>query len=202
MTTTISRRPRRTQATKEKLFSAAMDLMGETGVAETRVEDVAARAGVSKGSVYYNFGSKDQMVEELLRFGLEQLEERLAADRPDEAGPLGVLEAALSSGFGFLEEYPSFGKLWMAQSWQGSERWGSAPEELRARMLGLLTSMLSAAAPAAPAAEVRATAIAMFGSIFTLSLSSAGYLEGMGRAELVRVCLLPARALAHLSARA
>ena len=201
MTTTNSRRPSRTQATKEKLFSAAMELMGETGVAETRVEDVAARAGVSKGSVYYNFGSKDQMVEELMRFGLEHLEERLAADRPEAADPLSVLEAALSSGFAFLEEYPSFGKLWMAQSWQGSERWGSAPEELRERMLGLLTGMVSAVAPSAPSADVRATTIALFGSIFTLSLSAGRYLEGMGRTELVRVCLLPARALAHLSAR-
>lgn len=48
-----SRRPGRTGRTQLKLFNAAMEIMTEKGLEYATVEEVAARAGVSKGTVYY-----------------------------------------------------------------------------------------------------------------------------------------------------
>lgn len=51
-------RQRRKDARPSELLAAALDLFVEKGFAATRLEDVAARAGVSKGTLYLYFDSK------------------------------------------------------------------------------------------------------------------------------------------------
>jgi AcrR family transcriptional regulator len=79
-------RPSRTTATRQKLFDASMELIGERGAAGVTVDEIAAAAGVSKGTVYYNFGSKSELIAQLLRHGVDILKARLQ-DAPGQGGP-------------------------------------------------------------------------------------------------------------------
>jgi len=56
--------------TIERLYQAAIDLIGEQGYAGTTVDEIVARAGVAKGTVYYHFKSKADLVSALLEDGL------------------------------------------------------------------------------------------------------------------------------------
>jgi AcrR family transcriptional regulator len=49
------------------ILAAALDAFCEKGFAATRVEDVAAKAGVAKGTIYLNFKDKQALFEELIR---------------------------------------------------------------------------------------------------------------------------------------
>ena len=49
------------------MLDAALELFIEKGFAATRVEDIARRAGLSKGAVYLYFPSKEAMLEGLVR---------------------------------------------------------------------------------------------------------------------------------------
>ncbi|MFN7856818.1 MAG: TetR/AcrR family transcriptional regulator, partial [Acidovorax sp.] len=53
-----AKRSRRKEARPRELLDAALDLFVEKGYAATRVDEVAARAGVSKGTVLLYFPSK------------------------------------------------------------------------------------------------------------------------------------------------
>ena len=53
-----SPRQRRKEARPSELIAAALDQFVEKGFAATRLEDVATRAGVSKGTLYLYFDSK------------------------------------------------------------------------------------------------------------------------------------------------
>jgi TetR/AcrR family transcriptional regulator len=55
------RRARRKQARPGELLDAALSLFVEKGFAATRVEEVAARAGVSKGTLFLYFPSKQAL---------------------------------------------------------------------------------------------------------------------------------------------
>ncbi len=57
---------RRAEARKDEVLDAAMELFTERGFAATRVEDVAAKAGISKGTVYLYFPSKEALMEGLI----------------------------------------------------------------------------------------------------------------------------------------
>ena len=58
---------RRAEARPDEVLDAALDLFMEKGFAATRVEDIARRAGLSKGSVYLYFDSKEAVFEGLVR---------------------------------------------------------------------------------------------------------------------------------------
>jgi len=59
-------RSRRKQARPRELLDAALALFVEKGFAATRTEEVAARAGVSKGALYLYFDSKKSLLEGLI----------------------------------------------------------------------------------------------------------------------------------------
>ncbi|WP_291011735.1 TetR/AcrR family transcriptional regulator [Hydrogenophaga sp.] len=61
------RRERRKEARPGELLAAALALFVEKGFAATRVEEVAARAGVSKGTLFLYFPSKEELFKALVR---------------------------------------------------------------------------------------------------------------------------------------
>ncbi len=58
---------RRKDARPQELLAAALDLLVERGYAATRLDDVAARAGVSKGTLYLYFANKEELFKAVVR---------------------------------------------------------------------------------------------------------------------------------------
>ena len=58
---------RRKEARPAELVSAALQLFVEKGYAGTRLDDVAARAGVSKGTLYLYFENKEELFKAVVR---------------------------------------------------------------------------------------------------------------------------------------
>ena len=61
------KRVRRKEARPGELLDAALDLFVEKGFSATRVEEVAARAGVSKGTLFLYFQSKEDLFKAVVR---------------------------------------------------------------------------------------------------------------------------------------
>src|SRR5436853_5752139 len=61
---------RRKDARPEEITAAALDLFAERGYAATRLEDVAARSGVSKGTLYLYFANKEELFKAVVREGI------------------------------------------------------------------------------------------------------------------------------------
>ena len=62
-----TKRARRKEARPGELLEAALALFVEKGYAATRVEEVAARAGVSKGTLFLYFPSKEELFKAVVR---------------------------------------------------------------------------------------------------------------------------------------
>ncbi|HEY7386423.1 MAG TPA: TetR family transcriptional regulator [Beijerinckiaceae bacterium] len=78
------------RAKLQAILDAALDVFAEKGFADTRLDDVALRAGVAKGTLYLYFESKQALFEALIRSGIaapiEAIEEKvLGLDLPAEA---------------------------------------------------------------------------------------------------------------------
>jgi AcrR family transcriptional regulator len=58
---------RRKDARPEEIIAAALELFVERGFAATRLDDVAARAGVSKGTLYLYFENKEDLFKAVVR---------------------------------------------------------------------------------------------------------------------------------------
>ncbi len=66
----LAPRKRRKEARPAELLEAALGLFVEKGFTATRLEDVAARAGVSKGTLYLYFENKDALFKAVIQEGI------------------------------------------------------------------------------------------------------------------------------------
>lgn len=84
-------RQRRKAERPQELLDAALALFTTKGLAATRMDDVARRAGVSKGTLYLYYASKDELFKAVVRHSLGQViaEGQELADRWE--GPAGEL---------------------------------------------------------------------------------------------------------------
>jgi AcrR family transcriptional regulator len=80
--------PNRAERAAERrgaIIEAAMDEFIARGFAATRLDDIARRAGVAKGTIYLHFKDKESMFEELIRTAIVPMINRLWA-KPPQAG--------------------------------------------------------------------------------------------------------------------
>src|SRR5262252_8704646 len=90
---------RRKDARPAELLAAALDLFVERGYAATRLDDVARRAGVSKGTVYLYFSSKEELFKAVVREGLVPLLERGEKMVAEHRGSIATLIDQLVRGW-------------------------------------------------------------------------------------------------------
>lgn len=67
------KRERRKESRPGELLDAALALFVEKGFAATKAEEVAARAGVSKGTLFLYFDSKEELFKEVIRKNISHL---------------------------------------------------------------------------------------------------------------------------------
>jgi AcrR family transcriptional regulator len=77
-----SSRAARALERRRAIIEAAMDEFIARGYAATRLDDVAKRAGVAKGTIYLHFTDKEALFQELIRTALVPLIDRLAVPPP------------------------------------------------------------------------------------------------------------------------
>jgi len=100
---------------REQMLRAALDVIAERGYAESRIADVAERAGTSPALVIYYFKTKDQLLTEAIRFSEDSWYEagtRRMAAIPTAAGKLEEI-VAMSCLPEADSEPPSSWALWL-----------------------------------------------------------------------------------------
>ena len=102
---------RRKQARPAELTCAALELFVERGYAATRLEDIAKRAGVSKGTLYLYFDSKEMLFKTVVREGLVPALERGERMLDEHRGSAAQLLRELVQGWWELIGNSPFGGI-------------------------------------------------------------------------------------------
>jgi AcrR family transcriptional regulator len=84
-------RQRRKDARPSELLDAALELFVEKGFAATRAEEVAQRAGVSKGTLYLYYPSKEELFKAVISQSLTSRIEQTAQQVQAYGGAMGTL---------------------------------------------------------------------------------------------------------------
>ena len=95
-------RRRRKEARPAELTAAALDLFVEKGFAATRLDDVAIRAGVSKGTLYLYFDSKEALFKAVVEEGIVPF--LVAAEQKTAEHDGATIDLLRSLLFGWWEE--------------------------------------------------------------------------------------------------
>ena len=164
----------RREATRRKLFESAVTLVSEQGYGATTVDEIAERAGVAKGTVYYNFGGKDELYAALLEWGVTRLADTLHEAVPHpEVEPRQALTAVLRAGVVFIGTHEALARLLMAETWRTNRSWYNTVRQIRTQAIGVITAQLDAMVERGltrPDLDTSLAGSALFGMVVTVAL--------------------------------
>jgi AcrR family transcriptional regulator len=158
-------RTRRRVDTRQRLFEAAVELIAEQGFSATTVDDIALRAGVAKGTVYYNFKSKTDLFEELLRYGIGLLTDEFR-NAVEGLPPREAVAALVRSQLEYIRRYRAFAQLLLSEMWRTNREWQQTLVLLREQAIGVIAETVQAGVDSGdlPAdLDVRVASSALFG---------------------------------------
>lgn len=121
--------PTKSERTRQRILDAAAEVFRREGYAGARLSDIAALAGIQTGSLYYHFDSREALVEEVLRLGVQMawahVREALVA-LPADATALTRLETAIRAHAAAVLEISNYTSA-------NARIFGQAPPEVRRR---------------------------------------------------------------------
>ncbi|MFJ8542441.1 TetR/AcrR family transcriptional regulator [Streptomyces sp. NPDC093586] len=108
--------------TYQRILTAALGCFLENGVQRTTVEQVRRRAGVSNGSFFHHFRTKQDLAEEVYLHGLQQHQDELMAVLTPQAAFRTGIEAAVHRHLAWVEAHPELAAFLAAPPDWGTPR--------------------------------------------------------------------------------
>ncbi len=112
----MSPRPKVDHLRKPQIIAAAAEVLYERGLFDTRIGDIAERAGTSSPTILYYFESKDRLLEEAVEFADRTFYERVSDGQDRYESPsdrLVHLIEETSLGPGGLNDYTLWMEIWV-----------------------------------------------------------------------------------------
>lgn len=179
----------RTTGTKRAILDAALQLAAERGISGTTMDDVAERAGVAKGSLYYNFSSKDQLFEGLLLEGMSALTEALREARGGKVGAAAI-SALVTTLLGRLHGNTPLAKVIAGDIFRTDRPWRETSFAFRNEALAEFAAAIDEASPEASATGATGLmASSVFGATLMAGLEWLVFAPGRPQGEVVEAVL-------------
>jgi AcrR family transcriptional regulator len=96
---------------RHEIIAAALKTFGSKGFAATRAEDIAAQAGIAKGTLYLYFGSKEDIYVAAVQHAMDQLNERVCGRLQSAEGIRQRITAFITARLEFWLEQKSLYRL-------------------------------------------------------------------------------------------
>ncbi len=108
--------------TKRNIFDTAMKLFAENGYSETSVEEITAVTGIAKGTLYYHFAKKEDILYFLIDEGMKLLRNSIEIKTHRESTVIGKLRAIVLIQIKTTIKYEQLVTLILSQMWGKRER--------------------------------------------------------------------------------
>ncbi|MGG5460025.1 TetR/AcrR family transcriptional regulator [Clostridium sp. B9] len=103
--------------TKKAIFEAAIHVFATSGYNGSTVDEIAAKANVAKGTLYYNFKSKEDIFNFVVSKGVEIWNDKLDEIEESKEEPIEKIREVCRMQFKLLYDNKAFFKLVMSQLW-------------------------------------------------------------------------------------
>lgn len=151
---------------REQIVDAALALVADRGIGATSVDDIAAAAGVAKGSVFYNFGSKSGLFAAIITDGVARLTQALRAAAEGRTGPEAI-DALVTELLTQIRDHPDFAKLVATEIFRRGRDWQESIGTIRRDAMGVFAD---AVRQVRPASEASLAGAALFGATLVAGL--------------------------------
>lgn len=104
--------------TRKQLLKAALHIFREKGYTATTLEDIAQATGMTRGAVYWHFGSKADLFNTMIREQYIQANEKLRTISNEGGTPLQIFRRLLVTWMTYVEEDAEFRTMMEIVAWK------------------------------------------------------------------------------------
>jgi AcrR family transcriptional regulator len=127
---------------KKDIIRAAIKIFAKKGYDATSVDEIAAKAKVAKGTIYYHFATKQEIFLTIIDQGIETFTTMLKQGIDAESDPGAQLTAFISIQVDFFQEYKDFCKVLLTEMWRLETHWQKEFKDLRGKYNPIAVSIL------------------------------------------------------------
>lgn len=103
--------------TKKSIFQSSIKIFSDKGYDGATMDDIAANAGVAKGTLYYHFKSKEEIFKYIISEGMNVIREQVEDAVVREDNPLNKLKILCKIQLSLVYQNRDFFKVMMSQLW-------------------------------------------------------------------------------------
>ncbi|MBU5593380.1 TetR/AcrR family transcriptional regulator [Clostridium sp. MSJ-4] len=103
--------------TKRVIFEASIKIFSKKGYEGATMDDIAATAGVAKGTLYYHFKSKEEIFNYIIKEGMHIIKEDMVEETEKEDNAILKLRTLCRIQLESVYKYRDFFKVVMSQIW-------------------------------------------------------------------------------------
>jgi AcrR family transcriptional regulator len=118
----------------EEIFQAAIEVFAQSGFDQAKVDDIAKKARVAKGTIYYHFRSKEELFLGMISEGLEKLVEYVKRNILQSNDPREQLSYLVEAHLRFFAQNAPLAKIILQEAFDTKER----QQEFRNHIRGYL----------------------------------------------------------------
>jgi len=133
----------RSTDTKDRIFSATLQLISEQGYTGTTVDEIVARAGVAKGTMYYHFSGKAELVEALIAEQLAPVAKGFRETAESVSDPTAAIDALVRFELEWIRDNRAFAKMLITELWREDRAWRQTLVFLRHQIIGSISEVIS-----------------------------------------------------------
>ncbi|ACD53774.1 TetR/AcrR family transcriptional regulator [Clostridium botulinum] len=108
--------------TKKSIFNSSIEVFSKSGYRGATMDEIATTAGLAKGTLYYNFNSKEEIFNFIVDNGLKLLNDEIASVNELNDDAIEKLKQVCKIQLTFMYEHNSFFRVVMSQLWGDEER--------------------------------------------------------------------------------
>ncbi len=144
--------------TREAIIDAASELFAARGVTSTSIDDIAASAGIAKGSIYYNFESKAGLVEAIVARNSELMAASLLEATQGRTG-IELRDEVVRALLRLVRDHAAGARVMVTELFRTERSWRVSIERWRGLALSPLIDDLVRNGDEPAVADIKAAAI-------------------------------------------
>ncbi|MGN0025823.1 MAG: TetR/AcrR family transcriptional regulator, partial [Clostridium sp.] len=103
--------------TKRAIFESAIKVFSKSGYTGATMDEVVAKAGVAKGSLYYHFKSKEELFIFIIKEGMNLIHEEVEKATEGMDNPYEIIQESVKVMLKYVYENKDLFKVIISQLW-------------------------------------------------------------------------------------
>ena len=127
---------------KDSILVAATNVFAEKGFEASSVDDIAVAANTAKGTIYYHYSSKEEILFELINKGILDFVRIAKQSTENVDNPRKKLEILIEAQLDYFCRYQNFCRVFLSEIWRIESYWKKSVKAIQDNYLTIINEII------------------------------------------------------------